>query len=170
MPKTGKALIVIMGVSGCGKSTLGRSIASALEIPFIEGDDYHPESNVTKMNMGEPLNDADRKIWLNRLQDKALAHVESGAVIACSALKESYRLLLSKGIEDRFLWILIDGSYEVILRRIQARTAHFMPPSLLQSQFDVLEIPDYAFRIDVTLPVAEQTRIALAWIKKKSTW
>ena len=163
-----KAIIVIMGVSGCGKSTLGRTIAAALQVAFIEGDDYHPEANVAKMSQGIPLDDADRSDWLKALHEKAGEYIESGAVIACSALKETYRYQLSTGMEDQFLWILLDGTYDVIFARMQARTSHFMPPALLRSQFDTLEKPDYAFRIDVNLPAAEQSRMALEWIKKKA--
>lgn len=168
MSETEKAIIVVMGVSGCGKSTLGRAIASSLEMPFIEGDDYHPESNVAKMSRGVPLDDTDRSVWLDALHQKALETVSTGAVIACSALKESYRKHLSKGIAEQFLWILLDGTYEVIHSRMQARKSHFMPPALLRSQFETLEKPDYALYIDVDQPAEEQAKIALDWIKKKA--
>ena len=161
-------LIVIMGVSGCGKSTLGRAIANSLEIPFVEGDDYHPEANVAKMSQGTPLTDTDRYHWLEDLHKKAQELSDNGAVIACSALKESYREQLSKGMEKHFLWILLDGSYEVIFDRMQARESHFMPPALLQSQFETLEKPEYAKCIDVDQPLEEQLRVALEWIKKKA--
>ena len=163
-----KAIIVIMGVSGCGKSTLGQAIAHALQLSFIEGDNYHPQSNVDKMRKGVPLDDTDWSVWLSALHKEAAAHAHSGAVIACSALKESYRHQLSIGMEDQFLWIHLHGTYDVILSRMQARSAHFMPLALLRSQFDTLEIPAYALRLEVDLPADEQTRTALDWIQKKA--
>lgn len=162
------AIIVIMGVSGCGKSTLGRAIAASLQVPFIEGDDYHPQSNVVKMSEGVPLDDTDRTIWLSALHKEAAAHTNSGAVIACSALRESYRRQLSSGMEDHFLWIFLDGTYDVIYGRMQARKAHFMPPALLRSQFETLEKPSYALRLEVDLTADEQVKKALDWIQKKA--
>ena len=168
MKHPSKVLIVIMGVSGCGKSTLAKALASSLDIPFVEGDDYHPKSNVSKMSQGIPLDDSDRSDWLDALHSKALHLREGGAVIACSALKESYRQQLSRGMEGQFLWILLEGSYEVIFDRMQARETHFMPAALLRSQFETLEIPDYAKRINVELSPEEQLRTALEWVKKKA--
>jgi len=162
-------IIVVMGVSGCGKSTLGQALASALHIPFLEGDDFHPETNVAKMSAGIPLQDEDRESWLEILHDLAEENLEDGAVLACSALKESYRQQLSTGMEDRFAWIYLDGTYKEIYERMQGRSDHFMPPALLRSQFETLEIPDYALRIEVGMPTAEQVEAALEWIQKKST-
>ncbi|WP_424507002.1 gluconokinase, partial [Robiginitalea sp.] len=90
---------MIMGVSGCGKSTLGVALAKYLDIPFFDGDDYHPSENIQKMTEGVPLEDSDREPWLTRLNQIAREHQGAGAVIACSALKESYRQLLQKGVE-----------------------------------------------------------------------
>lgn len=140
-----------MGVSGSGKSTIGRLLAEAMRLPFYDGDDFHPEANVQKMQAGIPLEDADRFSWLQRLH--ALANdllKENGGVIACSALKESYRKILSKGIEPHVKWILLDGEYALIESRMQDRHGHYMPVGLLQSQFDVLEIPSYAIRVSIT--------------------
>ena len=168
MQRIEKPIIIVMGVSGCGKSTLGQAIAAALGVPFVEGDDYHPESNVAKMSQSIPLDDTDRWDWLHALWKKILEQKETGAVIACSALKEIYRQQLSHELQDRLLWILLNGNYEKILSRIQARKGHFMPPALLRSQVETLEIPDYAFQIDVDLDQKEQVRQALSWIKKKA--
>lgn len=168
MKRPMKAIIVVMGVSGCGKSTLGQAIASALQLPFIEGDDFHPDSNVAKMSEGIPLQDEDRASWLSALHDLAKSHLATGAVLACSALKESYRQQLSAGMTDSFLWILPEGTYEEIHGRMRARSDHFMPPALLISQFETLEIPDYAFRVAVGKSTAEQLEASLDWIQKKA--
>ncbi len=128
-----------MGVSGVGKSTIGKLLADRLSIPFFDGDDYHPEANKKKMANGHPLNDDDRYDWLlnlNRLANDQIAN--TSCVIACSALKESYRELLKKGIETNIKWVLLYGSFDQVFERIQQRTSHFMPTSLLKSQFDNL--------------------------------
>ena len=88
---TKERIYIIMGVSGCGKSTLGRALAERLELPFFDGDDFHPPENIEKMSGGLPLDDSDREGWLSRLNELSLQHKSKGAVIACSALKERYR-------------------------------------------------------------------------------
>ena len=92
-------IYIVMGVSGCGKSTIGKLLATKLKVPFFDGDDFHPEANVQKMASGLPLNDKDRKGWLQKLNKIANEHKPSGAVIACSALKETYRSELKKNLE-----------------------------------------------------------------------
>ena len=142
--------IFIMGVSGVGKSTIGKLLAKQLSIPFFDGDDYHPEKNKKKMADGHPLDDDDRYDWLlnlNKLANEETHH--NSCIIACSALKESYRELLKKDIEARVKWILLYGSFNQILGRIQQRTTHFMPSSLLKSQFDALENPIEALKINI---------------------
>ena len=139
-----------MGVSGVGKSTIGKLLADQLSIPFFDGDDYHPEANKKKMANGHPLNDDDRYDWLlnlNRLANDQIAN--TSCVIACSALKESYRELLKKGIETNIKWVLLYGSFDQVFERIQQRTSHFMPTSLLKSQFDTLEEPIEALKINI---------------------
>ncbi|SFR45142.1 gluconokinase [Robiginitalea myxolifaciens] len=144
----------VMGVSACGKSTLGKALAARFGIPFFDGDDYHPEANIEKMAAGIPLEDADRLGWLERLNALAQEHgKQKGAVIACSALKESYRQLLSRNQTTKQVWVVLLGSYEQLLKRIQSREDHFMPPALLQSQFDTLEIPVYGLHLDCTQPL-----------------
>jgi len=143
-------IIVVMGVSGCGKSTIGIQLANALHISFYDGDDFHPESNVKKMKSGEALTDDDRKGWLQRLNMLAQENLEKGAVIACSALKISYREQLELGIENQVSWVFLSGSYKEILSRLQARKGHFMPATLLQSQFDTLEVPTNAITVSIT--------------------
>lgn len=137
-----------MGVSGSGKSTIGRLLGKQLGIPFFDGDDFHPKTNVEKMADGHPLNDDDRVGWLERLNELARAHEDQGAVIACSALKAKYRKLLRHGIE-KLDFIYLDGSFELISNRLAQRQNHFMPSDLLRSQFETLEIPKHAFSVSI---------------------
>lgn len=145
-------VVVVMGVSGCGKTTVGKLLADKLDLPFYDADDFHPTSNVEKMKNEKPLNDDDRKPWLEELANQIMEwNSEKGAVLACSALKKSYRqLLVSKSNEVQFVYLI--GDRDIILRRMNARKDHYMPPELLNSQFDALEEPDNAitFSIDKT--------------------
>ncbi|MGB5699627.1 gluconokinase [Muriicola sp.] len=161
-----KNIFVIMGVSGCGKSTIGRMLADTLSLPFFDGDDYHPEKNIQKMSEGEPLNDEDRYSWLKALNTLALAHRNKGGVIACSALKESYRDILEKGVAPKPVWVYLEGSYEYILRRLTQRREHFMPSTLLRSQFDILEPPKNAIRVSVELEPSQIIKDILKNIPK----
>lgn len=139
--------IVVMGVSGSGKSTVAERIANKLKLLFIEADDYHPDSNIQKMKSGNPLNDSDRKPWLESLNNVLLSH-KNGAVLSCSALKESYREILSRDI-DEFILVFLEGNFSLIIERMKSRGNHFMPTELLQSQFDDLEIPHNSIRINI---------------------
>lgn len=143
-------IIVVMGVSGSGKTTIGEKLARRLGWPFIEGDDYHPRENVAKMASGMPLNDDDRWPWLDRLNERLRS--EPDAVVACSALKESYRQRLLVGIDESRL-VYLDGAKTLIASRVAARKHRYMPASLLDSQFATLEPPAQAIRIDVSAPV-----------------
>lgn len=149
MPSANGPVYFIMGVSGCGKSTVGKLLAEARSLPFFDGDNFHPEANVRKMAAGQPLNDFDRKEWLLSLNTLAKDHQLNGAVIVCSALKASYRELLSRDIEDKVSWVLLDGSFQEILHRLKKRKGHFMPISLLESQFETLERPQAAIIISI---------------------
>ena len=142
-------IIYIMGVSGCGKTTIGKLLSQKIGIPFFDGDDFHSAANVEKMKTGEPLNDEDRSGWLQKINEVAFEQQQlKGAIIACSALKEKYRILLNSGI-TKPVWIFLQGSYQIILQRLQSRQGHFMPSVLLQSQFDNLEMPANAFSINI---------------------
>jgi len=134
----GKFRILVMGVSGSGKSTVAEALATKLGIPLLEGDDYHSQSNVDKMAAGIPLQDEDRWPWLKALHT-AVSELPA-CVLACSALKESYREVLTDG-DGIDTIIYLKGSADVIGARMAARKNHFMSTDLLQSQFDTLEEP-----------------------------
>ena len=159
-----KQSFVIMGVSGCGKSTVGQALADALDCPFYDGDDFHPPANVAKMAGGTPLNDEDRAPWLAILHDLLLGHVEKGetAVLACSALKKKYRDQLRTG-NNHILFVHLQGDFELIWQRMQARQDHYMKAEMLQSQFDALETPHEgeALILPITMPVAELVAMIL---------
>ncbi len=142
-------ILYIMGVSGCGKSTVGKILAGRLDLPFFDGDDYHPENNISKMRAGIPLDDSDRKGWLENLNNLASENIETGAVIACSALKKSYREILVRDLWNNYTFIYLKGSFEEIAGRLNKRSNHFMPPKLLQSQFNTLEEPEEG----ITVPI-----------------
>lgn len=144
------SIIYVMGVAGSGKTTIGQKLSVATGIPFFDADDFHPPANKEKMKSGQPLNDEDRKGWLTSINELAKEQSEkNGAIIACSALKEKYRTALSSGIKVPVHWVLLQGSFEMIQERMKARKEHFMPASLLQSQFDTLETPGNAIVMDI---------------------
>jgi carbohydrate kinase (thermoresistant glucokinase family) len=148
--KAESPVVYIMGVAGSGKSTIGRQLSVATGIPFFDGDDFHPPANKEKMKAGQPLNDDDRKGWLKRINELAKEHSQKkGAIIACSALKEKYRIVLARGIKSPVHWILLEGNFGLIKERMKSREDHFMPASLLQSQFDTLEPPGNAIVMDI---------------------
>ena len=143
---------IIMGVSGCGKSTIGKGLATALSISFYDGDDFHSSENTNKMTQGVALTDEDRYSWLLDINKNCKQAIQENKsiVFACSALKNKYRELLAKGIEKNVLYIYLEGNKELIYKRLEARNHHFMPASLLESQFDILEVPEKALKIDIS--------------------
>jgi len=146
----GASPIVVMGVSGSGKSTVGAALAQRLRVPFADADDFHPPANIAKMSAGHPLNDDDRHPWLEAI-GMWLAEHRDGGVMSCSALKRKYRDQLRQHCADvRFLHLR--GTEEVIARRQASRPGHFMPASLVHSQFETLEPLDadeHGISIDV---------------------
>ncbi|GAA2143369.1 gluconokinase [Nocardioides koreensis] len=130
-------LLVVMGVSGSGKSTIGAALAQRLGVPFVDADDLHPEANIAKMTRGEALDDGDRRPWLETIGQWLAAH-PGGGVVSCSALKRKYRDQLRHHV-DALEFLHLQGSREVIARRQASRPGHFMPASLLTSQFATLE-------------------------------
>jgi carbohydrate kinase (thermoresistant glucokinase family) len=158
--------VVVMGVSGCGKTTVGEKLAAALGWPFDEGDRYHPPANVAKMSAHVPLTDADRWPWLQALAELIARHERAGqsSVLACSSLKRSYRDLLRSGA-PRVRFLHLAGDKAVLAERLAARTDHFFPADLLDSQYAALEPlqPDEdGVVVDVALKPDEQVRLGLA--------
>ncbi|NGM19527.1 gluconokinase [Roseomonas stagni] len=144
-------LVVVMGVSGAGKSTIGQAIATALGLPFADADDFHPAANITKMSRGEALNDDDRWPWLAAIGAHLAAHRGRGCVVTCSALKRAYRDALRQAAPDLRL-VFLTGDPALVAARQAARQNHFMPASLVASQFATLEPPapeEAAITLDV---------------------
>lgn len=135
------ARYVVMGVSGCGKTSIGKAFAKAIGAVFIDGDDLHPATNVAKMASGQPLDDDDRRPWLARVAQALKTHREP-VVVGCSALKRCYRDRIRQGAGAPVTFLHLSGSRDVIERRMATRRGHFMPSSLLDSQFAALEPPD----------------------------
>lgn len=151
--------VVVMGVAGSGKTTVGRALATALGWDFHDADDYHSPQNVAKMAKGVPLDDADRMSWLATLNRMVLSDIEAGrsCVVACSALKESYRSTLVEGGGDAFI-VYLKGECGLIAERMAARPDHYMGPRMLASQFEDLEEPEEALVVDISRPVEEIVR------------
>ena len=142
-------IIFVMGVSGCGKSTVVNLLAKKLGCAFFDGDHYHPQANIDKMSKGIPLDDNDRKGWLETLNELGKKHREQGAVIVCSALKATYREMLRNGLEEMAVFLFLKGTLEQISYRLSLRKGHFMPQELLQSQFETLEEPEDALVVAI---------------------
>lgn len=157
--------VVVMGVTGCGKTEVGRHLAAALNRPFFDGDDFHPEANIRKMRAGTPLTDTDRSVWLTHLHD--LIHLQIAAeepiVLACSALKSAYRRQLDRNRGVVFVYLRITP--ETASARLNTRTGHYMPASLVGSQFEILEEPEAAVTINGELPLSEVCASALAAVR-----
>lgn len=159
---------IVMGVSGVGKTTIGMKLASRLGVPFFDADDFHPKKNVAKMRAGVALSDEDRREWLELVSDKIIQWSrEGGAVLACSALKEQYRVVL-KSISDKDLsWIFLHSEFEVILERLNNRKNHYFKADLLQSQYDILEHPKDAVNVDVNKSQEEIVDEIMMKLKKE---
>ncbi len=149
--------LVVMGVSGSGKSTIAEHLAARLGWRYVDGDLFHPPSNVAKMSAGHPLTDDDRWPWLRAIAaeiDNLLA-ASISSVVACSALKRAYRDILVHGRDDIRI-VMLDGTKELVAKRLAARKGHFMPPGLLDSQFKTLEPPQPSERpvtVSIDAPV-----------------
>jgi gluconokinase len=147
-------IILVMGVSGSGKTTIGQLLAKSLNWEFCDADALHPAANIEKMSRGIPLDDADRKPWLQRLQ-QAIAqwlHEDKNMVLACSALKVAYRQILLQD-KERVRLVYLKGDFKLIQERLRLRPHHYMSSDLLQSQFDTLEEPSEAIHVDVSQPL-----------------
>jgi gluconokinase len=142
--------VIVMGVSGSGKTSVGELLAERLGWSFYDADGFHPKENVAKMSSGVALNDNDREPWLEALNQLIAKNLKENIslVLACSALKEKYRKHLVKGHESSVKFVYLEGDFETIYTRMQARQ-HFMKPGMLQSQFDTLEEPEDAIKVDI---------------------
>jgi gluconokinase len=156
-------IVLVMGVAGVGKTTIGEALARALGARFIDADDYHPPENVAKMKAGIPLSDEDRWPWLQRLN--GILKDEQNAVLACSALKESYRRRLAEGLKD-FKVVYLHASADLIRSRMATRTHRYMPATLLESQFAALEAPADAIAVDVAATPEECVAAILTALRK----
>ncbi|HWJ82945.1 MAG TPA: gluconokinase [Nocardioides sp.] len=159
-------LLVVMGVSGSGKSTVGAALAQRLGVPFADADDFHPPANIAKMTAGVALDDADRLPWLDAIGTWLADHDAGGGVISCSALKVAYRSVL-RDHAPRVGFVHLAGTREVIARRQASRPGHFMPASLLDSQFATLEPlgpEERGVVLDVDQPVDTLVEQAAAYV------
>lgn len=145
-------VIVVMGVTGAGKTTVGRLLAAQLGWAFFDADDFHPKPNVEKMRAGQPLTDADRAPWLAAVRVLIADCLRQGrnAVIACSALKASYRARLQVD-PNRVAFVFLTGDPDLLRARLRARQGHFMPAALLDSQISLLEEPPEGVRVNIAL-------------------
>jgi gluconokinase len=153
-------VVIVMGVSGSGKTTVGKRLARSLHFPFCDADELHSKKNIGKMRRGEPLGDDDRRAWLGRVRARIDGGRDAGLVIACSALKRAYRRTL--GIPDPSIAVVyLRVTPDVAARRLRERKGHFMPASLVPSQFEALEEPRGAIAVDADQPVAATVACAL---------
>jgi gluconokinase len=148
-------IVVVMGVAGSGKTTVGSMLAEALRCSFLDADTLHPARNADKIARGVPLSDADRLPWLSAIHDRVTDAFRRGEtlVVACSALKQSYRAVLAGDIP--VIWVYLRGSQRLIAQRLEGRTGHFAGPRILSSQFAALEEPADAIVVEVSQPPAD---------------
>ena len=142
-------VIILFGVSGCRKSLIGNQLSKDLQFEFIEGDDFHSNENIKKMKNNIPLNDDDREAWLDQINNELNKLKNKNVVIACSALKEMYRKRLVRGIVAKIDWFCLKGTFDLIEKRLDNRDGHYFKSTLLKSQFDTIEYPDYCKFIDI---------------------
>jgi gluconokinase len=162
-------VVVVMGVSGSGKTTVGRSLADRLEVEYGEADDFHPQANVDKMAAGEPLDDDDRAPWLAAIGSWMAERGERGAVVSCSALKRQYRDTLRDAAPSA-VFLHVHGTRELLEERLEGRSGHFMPPSLLTSQLETLEPlqdDEAGVTVDVRLSPDEVVEQFSAWWEQR---
>jgi gluconokinase len=168
-------VVIVMGVTGSGKTTVGRELAARMQWPYYDADDFHSAESIAKMHAGIALDDADRGPWLDRLHARIVQTISEGhsAVLACSALRHLYRQRLAAGAGVAIKFVYLRISPEIARQRLQGRPAHYMPPSLVESQFAALEEPDgteYPASQMLTLDAVEPLPVLVArasqWLKQ----
>ena len=143
-------IFIISGVAGSGKTTVGKLLSEKLRLSFYDADDYHPKKNIEKMKSGTALNDQDRVSWLRQLSLRIIEwEADGGAVLACSALKEFYRQVLVPIPPEKITWIILHGPKELIEERMKKREDHFFNSKLIDSQFEIFEIPNYGWHFNI---------------------
>jgi len=160
--------LVLMGVAGCGKTTVGTALAMRIDATYLDGDDLHPPANIAKMSRGEPLTDDDRWPWLT-LVGQRLAEPDGALILGCSALKRSYRDHIRREAGAPVIFVHLSGSKALISARMAARSGHFMPTTLIQSQFAALEPPaaeEKAITVDIDVPLGAVVEQIAALIGK----
>lgn len=172
-PSPAPLIIVVMGVSGCGKSSVAEQLATDLDGHFKDGDELHPASNIDKMAAGIPLTDEDRQPWLEDVARYATAHAQAHGicVIACSALKRRYRQTLNTA--GNVVYVFLEGSQELIASRMHQRSGHFMPETLLTSQFAALEDPraeDNVITVGIDADIPSISQTAVLALRKHGFW
>lgn len=143
-------VFILMGVSGSGKTTIGKRVAQQLALPFLEGDDFHPQRNIDKMSSGIPLTDEDRMPWIDALVAAINAHPSEDLIVACSALSRRVRERLRSGLQLRPCFLFLTADPSIIQARLDKRGRHYMKPGMLGSQLAALEPPPDAVEIDVS--------------------
>jgi gluconokinase len=160
-------IVVVMGIAGAGKTRVGTALAHSLGWPFFDADDFHPPPNLARMTAGVPLTDEDREPWLHALQ-QLIASVPD-AVLACSALREAFRKRLAAAAPDLvFVYLRVDPA--LAEHRMRTREGHFMPPSLMASQVDALQVPEDAIEVDGAMPVEAIVAQIIAERRRLGGW
>ena len=157
-------ILILMGVTCSGKTAFGKVLSNRLKISFFDGDDLHSKENIDKMKLGHPLDDDDRWLWLQNIHQLALDHANEGAIIACSALKKSYRQVIQTSANMEFIYLKADK--KTIAQRLALRKNHFMPASLLDSQFEALEAPKSGCILDATQTFEINADLVVSYLQK----
>ncbi|QIL74904.1 gluconokinase [Hymenobacter sp. HDW8] len=161
-------ICIVMGVSGSGKTTVGRELAHALGVPFYDADDFHSKANVEKMSHGTPLTDDDRRDWLAAMAAGITQWEKSGgAVLACSALKEKYRTVLQQAAAHSIIWVVLEGSKELLVSRLRGRSGHYMKEQMLHSQLADYESPAYGLHLSIEASPEELVRQVLQYLEEE---
>jgi gluconokinase len=162
-------ILIVIGVSGSGKTSVGQDLGTLMGWSFLDADDYHPEANIAKMSRGEPLNDADRAPWLNTLCEVIESQIQKGedTILACSALKKSYRAQLSQAHPKSVCFAYLKVSPELLQERMKQRKDHFMKSAMLLSQLETLEEPETSEALTVDVQADASPEMLAAYIRNQ---